>query len=118
MPGEPRSSWLSSAHAEATMGSSLEVTCLPGVIMSSIDHDRKPFDDLFPKAGNFTFGHGGWQFVGLDSTDGTQAKVAVRADTLKWLDQAVTKLDKKQPLVLFTHMPLGPWVVYRATNAD
>jgi len=71
-----------------------------------------------PKATNFSFEHDGWQFVGLDSTDGTKAKVAVRDDTLKWLDEAVTKLDKKKPLVLFTHIPLGPLVIYRATNAD
>ena len=82
------------------------------------DKDRKAFDDLFPKATNFSFEHGGWQFVGLDSTDGTKAKVAVRDDTLKWLDAAVPKLDKKKPLVLFTHFPLGPLVIYRATNAD
>jgi len=71
-----------------------------------------------PKATSFSFEHDGWQFVGLDSTDGTKAKVAVRDDTLKWLDEAVTKLDKKKPLLLFTHIPLGPLVIYRATNAD
>jgi hypothetical protein len=82
------------------------------------DKDRKPFDDLFPKAGNYSFDHGGWQFVGLDSTDGPRAdNVSVRDETLKWLDGALPKLDKKKPLVLFTHFPLGAWVVYRATNA-
>jgi 3',5'-cyclic AMP phosphodiesterase CpdA len=82
------------------------------------EKDRKAFDDLFPKAGNYSFEHRGWQFVGLDSTDGPKPKVAVRDETLKWLDDALPKLDKKKPLVLFTHFPLGPWVVYRATNAD
>jgi len=82
------------------------------------DKDRKAFDDLFPKAGNYFFEHGGWQFVGLDSTDGTKVRVAVRDETLKWLDGALPKLDKKKPLILFTHMPLGPLVIYRATNAD
>ncbi len=83
------------------------------------EKDRKAFDDLFPKAGNYSFEHGGWQFVGLDSTDGPRASgVAVRDETLKWLDAALPKLDKKKPLVLFTHFPLGPWVIYRATNAD
>lgn len=82
------------------------------------EDDRKAFDDLFPKAGNYSFEHRGWQFVGLDSSDGPKPKVAVRAETLKWLDGALPKLDKKKPMVLFTHFPLGPWVVYRATNAD
>ncbi len=82
------------------------------------DKDRKAFDELYPKATNYSFEHRGWQFVGLDSSDGTKAKVAVREDTLKWLDGAAPKLDKKKPLVLFTHFPLGPLVVYRATNAD
>jgi predicted MPP superfamily phosphohydrolase len=82
------------------------------------DDDRRAFDDLFPKARNHSFEHRGWQFLGFDSSDGRKAKVAVRADTLKWLDEAVPKLDKKKPLVLFTHFPLGPWVIYRATNAD
>ena len=34
------------------------------------EKDRKAFDDLFPKATNYFFEHGGWQFVGFDSTDG------------------------------------------------
>jgi len=82
------------------------------------DTDCRAFDDLFPKSLNYTFEHRGWQFVALDSTDGPKARVAVRSDTLKWLDEEVPKLDKRKPLVLFTHFPLGPWVIYRATNAD
>lgn len=80
--------------------------------------DRKAFEDLFPKAKNYSFEHRGWQFVGLDSTDGPKAKVAVRDETMKWVDGVLAKLDKKKPTVLFTHFPLGPWVIYRATNAD
>lgn len=83
------------------------------------EKDRKAYDDFFPRATNFSFEQNGWQFVGFDSTDGPKAKgVAVREDVLKWLDEAVPKLDKKKPLALFTHIPLGPWVIYRATNAD
>jgi 3',5'-cyclic AMP phosphodiesterase CpdA len=82
------------------------------------EKDRKAYDDLFPKGGNYTFEHRGWQFIGLDSSDGPKPQVAVRAETLKWLDDALPKLDKKKPIVLFTHFPLGPWVIYRAKNAD
>lgn len=82
------------------------------------DKDRKAYDDRFPKSTNYTFEYGGYQFVGLDSSDGTKAKVAVQDHTLKWLDEAVPRLDKKKPLILFTHFPLGPMVNYRLTNAD
>ena len=82
------------------------------------DKDRKAYDDLFPKANNYLIDHRGWQFLGFDSTDGTKAKVAVRPDTMKWLDETLPKLDKKRPLVLFTHFPLGPMVTHRATNAE
>lgn len=34
--------------------------------------DRKAFDDLFPKATNYFFEHQGWQFLGFDSTNGTE----------------------------------------------
>lgn len=82
------------------------------------DKDRKAYDDLFPKANNYLINHRGWQFLGFDSTDGTKAKVAVRADTMKWLDEMLPNLDKNKPLVLFTHFPLGPMVTYRAANAE
>jgi predicted MPP superfamily phosphohydrolase len=83
------------------------------------ERDRKAYDDLFPRATNYVFEHQGWQFLGFDSTDGPKAsRVAVRDDTLKWLDETLPKLDKKKPLVLFTHFPLGPLVIYRAMNAD
>src|SRR5262249_39176768 len=82
------------------------------------EKDRKAYDDLFPKATNYFFEHRGWQFMGFDSSDGPKAQVAVRDDTLKWLDETVPKLDKKKPLAVFTHFPLGPLVIYRATNAN
>jgi predicted MPP superfamily phosphohydrolase len=83
------------------------------------EKERKAYDDLFPKATNYHFEHRGWQFLGFDSTDGPNyAQVAVREDTLKWLDETLPKLDKKKPLVVFTHFPLGPLVVYRATNGN
>jgi hypothetical protein len=73
---------------------------------------------LFPLGNNHHFEHRGWQFLGVDSTEGRQFRTTVRAETLQWLDQTLPKLDKKKPTVLFTHFPLGPWVIYRATNAD
>ena len=80
--------------------------------------DCKAFRDLFPRSFNYHFEHKGWQFVGLDSSHGQRPRVAVQEPTLRWLDAALPKLDKKKPTVVFTHFPLGPWVIYRATNAD
>jgi hypothetical protein len=81
--------------------------------------DRKPYEDLFTDRLNYHFEHDGWQFVGLDSTDGQRAKgVAAPAATLRWLDAALPRLDKRKPTVVFTHFPLGPWVVHRLTNAE
>ncbi|MFO0845080.1 MAG: metallophosphoesterase [Gemmataceae bacterium] len=80
--------------------------------------DCKAFDEAFPKSRNYTFDHGGWQFVGLDSSHGVRSKVAVQPDTLSWLDDNLGKLDKKKPMVLFTHFPLGEMVPMRVTNPD
>ncbi len=82
------------------------------------DDDRSAYHRFFPDAMNYTFTHAGWQFVALDSTEGQRAYVEVPRATLTWLDEMLPRLDKKRPTILFTHMPLGPWVVYRAKNAE
>jgi hypothetical protein len=81
--------------------------------------DRKAYEELFPDRLNYHFEHGGWQFIGLDTTDGRRARgVAAPAATLRWLDAALPRLDRRKPTVVFTHLPLGPWVIYRLTDAD
>jgi 3',5'-cyclic AMP phosphodiesterase CpdA len=81
--------------------------------------ERKAYDDLFPKQLNYAFDHGGWQYVALDTTEGTKYQdTTIAADTLKWLDDQLPKLDKKKPLVVFTHFPLGEGVKMRPKNAD
>lgn len=81
--------------------------------------DRKPYEQLFPNALNYHFEHRGWQFVGLDTSEGLRwQKTAVQPATLRWLDESVPKLDRKKPTVVFTHFPLGPTVTNRPTNAD
>lgn len=81
--------------------------------------DRKAYDDLFPKSLNYHFDHGGCQFVGIDSTEGKKfMRSAVQKDALKYLDDALPKLDKKKPTVLFTHFPLGPSILQRPSNAE
>ena len=66
-------------------------------------NDRSAYEELMPKMINYTFDHKGWQFVALDSTDGTKAKVAVLKPTLQYITETAPKLDKKRPTILFTH---------------
>ncbi len=81
--------------------------------------DRKPYEELFPRQWNYHFEHGNWQFVGLDSSDGVRyQKTSIQPATLQWLDQALPKLERKKPLVVFTHFPLGPLTPMRPRNAD
>jgi 3',5'-cyclic AMP phosphodiesterase CpdA len=80
--------------------------------------ERKPYIEALPDSLNYTFEHGGWQIVALDSTDGTKARISVLKPTLDWLDENLPKLDKKRPMVLYTHFPLGPGVTNRIINGD
>lgn len=95
------------------------VYVVPGNHDFTPKEERKAYDDLYPNRLNYAFDHGGWQFVGLDSTEGTKSQnTTVAADTLKWIDAGLPKLDKKKPLVVFTHFPLGEGVRMRPKNAD
>lgn len=91
------------------------------VVVGNHDHrgvdERQPFEQLYPNSINYRFDHRGWQFLGLDSSHGNRAKVAVQPPTLQWLDKTLPKLDKKRPMIVFTHFPFGPLTPYRATNA-
>lgn len=81
--------------------------------------DRKPYEDLFPRQINYFFEHRGWQFLGLDSSEGQHYQnTVVSPDTLNWVENTLSKLDRKRPTVLFTHFPLGPEVKNRPKNAD
>jgi 3',5'-cyclic AMP phosphodiesterase CpdA len=80
--------------------------------------DRSGWDDLFPDALNYTFEHRGWQFLAIDSTDGTKAQVNVLKPALDYLAATAPKLDRKAPLILVTHFPLGPGVNNRVKNAE
>jgi 3',5'-cyclic AMP phosphodiesterase CpdA len=81
--------------------------------------DRKSYEEIFPKRLNYWFEHRGWQFLGLDTTQGTDYQNTVIGDaTLGWVDDSLPKLEKAKPTVLFTHFPLGEGVTYRPANAD
>jgi 3',5'-cyclic AMP phosphodiesterase CpdA len=82
------------------------------------DSDRSPFLEICGPELNYQFSHKGWQFVALDSTEGTHAyRTQIQPQTFTWLDRNLPLLDKSRPTVLFTHFPLGRNIT-RPTNAD
>ncbi len=82
-------------------------------------NDRSAFEAVFPQQLNYHFEHRGWQFVCVDSTEGTHWHDTMIADgTLHWVDALRPKLDHTRPLVLCTHFPLGAGVQFRPRNAD
>ena len=81
--------------------------------------ERVTFDAAFPKSLNYAFQHRGWQFIGLDTSEGLKYEnTSIQLHTLAWVEEQVGKLDKTQPTVIFTHFPLGPGVKYRPLNTD
>jgi hypothetical protein len=83
------------------------------------DDGRGAFDKVFPGSINYHFEHGGWQFVGLDSTEGRKVVFTnIEQATLGWLDGMLPMLDRARPTVICTHFPLGEGVLCRPLNAD
>ena len=83
------------------------------------DGGHGPFNQIFPNSLNYQFQHGGWQFIGLDSTDGRRVIFTrVQPSTLAWLDATLPTLDRSRPTVVCTHFPLGQAVLCRPLNAD
>jgi predicted phosphodiesterase len=85
----------------------------------SSGQNRTEYDALFPGTLNYAFEAGGWQWIGLDTTEGRKALgTSIQPHTLAWLDEHLPRLDKKRPTVIFTHFPLGPFTPSRPGNAD
>jgi 3',5'-cyclic AMP phosphodiesterase CpdA len=81
--------------------------------------DRAAFTAAFGDRLNTSFEVEGWQFVGLDSADGTKSSnVDAHKETLDFAASLPAKLDKNKPTVLFTHFPLAAGVNMRIRNAD
>lgn len=81
--------------------------------------DRAAYEKHFPRRLNYHFRHRGWQFVGLDTSDGVKyEKTAVQPATMEWLEQRLPRLNPRRPTVVFTHFPLGADVQYRPQNAE
>lgn len=81
--------------------------------------DRTQYDQVFPGQLNYSFEAEGWQFVALDTTDGQRyEQTTIQPATFAWLDQQLPRLDRRRPLVLWTHFPLAAGVKMRPLNAD
>lgn len=81
--------------------------------------DRTEYEAMFPDRVNYHFEHKGWQFVALDSTQGTDYQnTRIQPGTFAWADENLKKLDSAKPTVLFTHFPMGAGVRMRPLNAD
>ncbi len=81
--------------------------------------DRRAYTSAFPLRINYYFTQAGWQFVGLDTTEGQgYERTQIQPATFQWLDDYLWRLNPRKPTVVFTHFPLGEGVSYRPGNAD
>ncbi len=92
---------------------------VPGNHDHYADDALRAYTAAFPGRTNYVHPHAGWQFIGLDSTQGADfAETLISETTLAWCDEYFPKLDPRTPTVAFTHFPLGPGTTYRPLNAD
>ncbi len=87
------------------------------------DLDESPvegfFESVFPGQRNYVVRENGWQFVVIDTTEGTKFNdVTISETTLAWLDETLPTLDPRAPLVLLTHFPLASEVPMCPLNAE
>lgn len=81
--------------------------------------DRRDYTETFRLRLNYYLMHRGWQFIGLDTSDGLKyEKTKIQIETFRWLDDYLPRLNRKKPTVIFTHFPLGDGVNYRPSNVD
>jgi 3',5'-cyclic AMP phosphodiesterase CpdA len=81
--------------------------------------DRSAFTTAFGEKLNVSWEVDGWQFVGMDTSDGTKSGgFDCHKETLDFAASLPAKLDKSKPTFVYTHFPLGPGVTNRLKNAD
>ena len=82
-------------------------------------NDRSGYDKVFANRLNYSFEHKGWQFIAFDSTEGLRAdKTSIHEPAVRFLMEASKKISKTEPLISFTHFPLGETVKMRPKNAE
>ena len=112
---------LGQCHALHDILGGLKMPCYvsPGNHEAGTQNDRGPFESVFGGKFDVTFEAQGWQFVGVDTTDGMKVnKFDCRKETLDFAASLPAKLDRGKPAFVYTHMPLGPGVPNRLQNAD
>ncbi len=75
---------------------------MPGEHDAALDNGAA-FKEFFGDT-HYTFDHKGVHFIALDNVSDPGAKLG--EPQLAWLKQDLAKLDKTQPIVVFTHRPL------------
>ena len=75
---------------------------MPGEHDASLDSGAA-FKEFFGDT-HYTFDHKGIHFIVLDNVSDPAAKIG--EEQLAWLKKDLAKLDKAQPIVIFTHRPL------------
>ena len=75
------------------------------------------YEAHFPNRRNYDFVHRGWQFLGLDTTNGSGYEfLPIPAETFDYARQVAAVLYPRLPTILFTHMPLDPTVRYSSAQ--
>jgi len=75
------------------------------------------YEAHFPNRRNYHFTHQGWQFLALDTTNGSGYEfLPIPAETLAFARTAAATLDPRLPTILMTHMPLDPTVRFSSAQ--
>jgi predicted phosphodiesterase len=111
------------ANFEKVLEAFKELNCPFYPVIGNHDYqtqtDRSAYLNRFPDRLNYVVQHEGWQFVGLDTSEGLKyEKTVVAKETLQWLDAHLPRLNARAPTVIFTHFPMGADVNYRPFNAE
>jgi 3',5'-cyclic AMP phosphodiesterase CpdA len=77
----------------------------------------RDYEALFPGQRNYVFTHKGWQFLALDTTNGSgYQQLPIPPETKEFARHAAATLDAAAPTILFTHMPLDPAVRFSSAE--
>lgn len=69
---------------------------------------RREFERLHGSQLNYRFTHRGWEFLALDTTQGTSVyRTRIATGTIDWTARALRDIRRDRPVVVLTHFPLG-----------
>ena len=91
----------------------------PGNHDCDLTNTTEVYEEYFPNRLNYSFTRKGWQFIVMDSSDGTKwEKVNIKDSTLLWLDDEMELLDPSLPTVVMTHFPVFHEAPYTLLNGE